>query len=107
MLEIKPQGNIVERIVRTKTGEFVFAVFYVEESEEGLRVRLLSVRPISDSAQAKNNKLQTAGVCLYLPGKCPRSPAVIAYRKKYTSTVSPFSSLFEFFVSQPTRAPSF
>ena len=105
MLQVKPQGKIVERIVRTKTGEFVLATFYVvERNGEIINVRLLSVKPVSD--QAKNYKLETTNSCLCLRGSCLKSPSVIPHRKRYTPTVSPFFNIFEFLVSQPTRAPS-
>ena len=45
MLTVKPQGKIIDRVVRTKTGEFVLATFLVLEQDGELSVRLLSVKP--------------------------------------------------------------
>lgn len=106
MLEIKTQRKIVERIVRTKTGQLVRAVFLVAECDGELRVRLLSAVPVSDS-KATSYQLPATSFSLCLKGKCVKSSAVTAERHIFTETVSPFFNKFEFFVSQPTRAPSF
>ncbi|MSR78592.1 MAG: hypothetical protein EXS59_00390 [Candidatus Taylorbacteria bacterium] len=107
MLQLKSQGKIVERIVRTKTGEFALAVFYVvERNGEILNVRLLRVSPISGSENASTLKLESGNCSFLLPGFCLKSPTVISYKKKFTGEVSPFFNIFQFLVSQPTRAPS-
>jgi|SRR3989338_8150331 len=106
MLAVKPQGKIVEKIVRARTGEFAVATFFVSEMNGEFQVRLLSVKPVSAYAQTTNYKLQTTNSCLCLRGNCLKSPAVTSHRHRYTSTVSPFFNKFEFFVSQPTRAPA-
>ena len=107
MLQVKPQGKIIERIVRAKTGEFVLATFLVvERNGEVINVRLLRVSPLSGSEKTRTLKLE-AGSCLFrLPGLCVKSPTVISYKKKFTGEVSPFFNIFQFLVSQPTRAPS-
>lgn len=105
MLAIKSQGKIIERIVRAKTGEFVRAVFYVVEVNGEFQVELISARPVTE-AGIKNYELGIKGTKLCLGGKCLKSPNVISYRHNYHSIISPFSNIFEFFVSQPTRAPS-
>ena len=107
MLTIKPQGKIIERLVRTKAGEQVLATFYVAETNGELQVRLISVKPISHTKGFKiqDSRFKNSNLCLR--GECLKSPANISYRPKYSPTVSPFFSIFEFFVSQPTRAPSY
>lgn len=107
MLEIKPQGKIVEKIVRAKTGEFVVATFFVVESENGLDVRLISVRPLPKVARITNQESRIKNKIFRLKGECVKSSQIISHRRKYTPTVSPFFNTLEFFVSQPTRAPSF
>lgn len=94
MLEIKSQGKIVERIVRTKTGEFVLATFFVVEINGELQIRLVSVKP------APKEKI------VALPVVAAKSLAVTSERHVYSAVVSPFFNKFEFLVSQPTRAPS-
>ena len=106
MLEIKPQGKIVEKIVRAKTGEFVVATFFVSEINGELQIRLLRVVPLRDSEKTANLQLETGNYSLCLFGTCAKSPAVTAERHIYTEIVSPFFNALEFFVSQPTRAPS-
>ncbi len=104
MLAVKPQGKIVRKIVRAKTGEFVLAVFLVVEREGEVQFQLLSVKPIGE-AGIKNHELGTGKGVLCLAGGCLKSPAVTLYRHNH-SVVSPFFNTLEFFVSQPTRAPS-
>jgi hypothetical protein len=99
MLQVKSQGKIVEKIVRTKTGEYVLAVFLVEDFGGEFKVRVISVKPIEKLAGAIEKVKCLSGCSL-------KSPAVISYRHKYHSVVSPFFNNLEFFVSQPTRAPS-
>ncbi|MSU55567.1 MAG: hypothetical protein EXS46_03475 [Candidatus Taylorbacteria bacterium] len=108
MLAIKPQGRIVERIVRAKTGEFVLATFFVvERNGEILNVRILRVSPLSGSENASTLKLESGNCSFLLPGFCLKSPTVISYKEKFTGEVSPFFNIFQFLVSQPTRAPSY
>ena len=99
MLQVKSQGKIVEKIVRTKNGEYVLAVFLVEDFGGEFKVRVLSVKPIDKLVGATLKAKCLSGCSL-------ESPAVISYRHKYHSLVSPFFNNLEFFVSQPTRAPS-
>ena len=99
MITLKPQGKIVEKMVRTKTGEYVWAVFLVVENNGEFKVRVLSVKPIDKLVGAIEKAKCLKGCSL-------KSPAVISYRHKYFSLVSPFFNNLEFFVSQPTRAPS-
>ena len=105
MLAVKSQGKIVLKVLRTKAGGFVLAVFFVIERNGEFDVRLIDVKPVDNSEKSTNYKLQTKNF-LCLSGNCQKSPAVISYHKKHYSVVSPFFNIFEFFVSQPTRAPS-
>lgn len=104
MLAIKSQQKIVQKVLKAKNGEFVLATFFVVEQNGELQVRLLSVQPFGSS---KKVVLETGSSVLCLPGECLKSPAVTFYRHNYHSVVSPFFNIFEFFVSQPTRAPSY
>ncbi len=106
MLAVKSQGKIVQKVLRTKTGEQVLAVFFVTEENGELQVRLLSVSPVGNSEKTTNYKLQTTNSSFCLPGRCLKFSAVTSYRHNYHSVVSPFFNALEFFVSQPTRAPA-
>ena len=103
MLAVKSQGKIVERILKTKVGEQVLATFFVVEENGELQIRLLSIRSI-ERFRIQDSGFKNGTICL--PGAGAKSPAVTAYRHNYFSVVSPFFNTLEFFVSQPTRAPS-
>ncbi|MES2087389.1 MAG: hypothetical protein V4467_00145 [Patescibacteria group bacterium] len=105
MLAIKSQQKIVQRILTTKTGEQVRAMFLVVESDGEFKVHLLSVSPIS-SQKAISCKLSATSFSHCLSGNSLKSPAIISYKKAFYNAVSPFFNTLEFFVSQPTRAPS-
>lgn len=104
MIEVRPQGKIVEKIVRTKTGWLVLAVFFVTEREGEISVRLLSVRPVPE--RITNCELRTTNGGNYLTGECRKPKAAAVEVKPRKTTTSPYFNIFEFFVSQPTRAPS-
>ena len=106
MLALKSQEKIVERVVKTKTGMLVLATFFVQEVNGELVVRLISVRPIKaeNGFRVQGSGFRSKTVCL--PVRHSKSPAVVSYRHNYHSIISPFVNIFEFFVSQPTRAPS-
>ncbi len=119
MLAVKSQGKIVQKVLRTKAGQSVLATFFVIEREGEFDVRLLSVSPIQKPDGIRNyarpyraysgtfgRELGIRNEPLCLTGRCQKSPAVISYRKNHYSVVSPFFNIFEFLVSQPTRAPS-
>ena len=106
MLTLQQQGKIVEKIVRTKTGELALATFYVSMRDGEFDIQLLSVSPVSNSSSIENCKLKIENSLLCLLGQSRVSPAVTFYRHNYHSVPSPFFNTLEFFVSQPTRAPS-
>ncbi len=107
MLALKLQENIVERIVRTKSGQLVRAVFLVSEYQGELRVRLISASPIQKSTGIRNYELGIRNKILCISGACAKSPAITSEHHIYREIVSPFFNKLEFFVSQLTRAPSF
>ncbi|MBI2475684.1 MAG: hypothetical protein HYV67_00380 [Candidatus Taylorbacteria bacterium] len=104
MLAVKSQGKIVQKVLRTKAGESVLATFFVIESDGGLNVRLLSVRPVENRIANQESRITKQVLCLR--GSCAKSPSVAAERRGYSAVVSPFFNKFQFFISQPTRAPS-
>ena len=90
ILAIKSQGKIVQKVIRTKAGEFVLATFFVTEENGELQVRLLSVKSVGKSEKATRYMLHATRSLLCLPGNCQKSPEVISYRHKYHQIVSPF-----------------
>ncbi len=106
MLTLGSQKKIVQKVVKTKTGQFVLATFLVIEQNGQFSVRLLSVNPVEHSQASNDNKLKTTNLSVCLPGISLKSPAVTFYRHNYHSIVSPLFDQLKFFISQPTRAPS-
>lgn len=107
MLALKSQGKIVERIVRTKAGQLVRAVFLVAEQNGELKVRLISVVPIGqpNGFTIQGSRFKNKILCLI--GKCAKSLVITSERHQFREILSPFFNKFQFFVSQPTRAPSY
>ncbi len=100
------KGKVIRKIVRTRSGELVVAVFLVAERDGELQVALLSARPLR-----RQERLVTAGARestannLCLSGACNGvAPAAAAYRCR--TFVSPYVNLFEFLSSQNIRGPS-
>ena len=99
MLITQPKAKILRKIIQSPTGEYVLATFVVTEFQGTFKARLVSVEALPQSDFEK-----PVAVSLPLPKK---QPVIIS--KLISSTekiVSPFQELL-FFVSQPTRAPSF
>jgi|SRR3989344_2592840 len=106
MLTLKPQGKIVERTVKTKTGQLVCAVFLVVLRDGELDVRLISVRPIPKTERFRIQDSRFKNGTLCLRGSCAKSSAVTSKRHKYTAVVSPFFNIFELLTPIKIRAPS-
>lgn len=106
MLAIKSQQKIVHRTLRNKFGEQVRAIFLVVETDGELKVQLLSVSPLASSEKALSSQLSAVSSHLCLPGLSLKSPAITSYTKHLYPEVSPFFNIFQFLISQPTRAPS-
>ena len=97
MLVARPQAKIVERIIRTKTGDFVRAFFAVTEYQGKYFVKLVKTEKIairdlnSPEKYLLDGKHQTSGWSVQ---------EIFA-----ESIISPYKD-FNFFISQQTRAPS-
>jgi hypothetical protein len=101
MLTIRqPKTKVLERIIRAKTGEFVLATFLVVEYQGQVRAKLLSIAPLTQ----EQAEFQASAI------KALPAPLVKTVFEKVLTfgeeIISPFVD-FSFFVSQPTRAPSF
>ena len=105
--------GIYERILTAKNGQLVRVTFAVIEVNGVMRGRVISVTPIvsvAGKAVAATSAApaNTASVSeqLYLTGTIAHDIAEAAESIFVKKTPSPYIS-FEFFMSQPTRAPSF
>lgn len=98
MLIRQPQVEILNRIVRTPSGELVRAYFALVTIEGRTEVRFLGTKPVEA-------EIASPEAVLSLPGAFQASfdePIV----RTFESIVSPFFSLAYLLASQPARAPS-
>lgn len=103
MLTLRPQQNIVEKVLKTRAGGYVCAQFLVTEYQGRIHVKLISALPLNDHETSQFSVSATPVQAL--PSAITK--AVFERVLEYGETViSTFADL-SFFVSQPTRAPSF
>ena len=97
MLVARPKSKIVERIIRTREGDFVRAFFAVTEYQGKYFVKLVRTEKIAVRDFNTPEKY-------FLSGKCQTSGWTV--QEIFTeSIISPYKD-FAFFISQQTRAPS-
>lgn len=92
----KQLNSTFERIVRDKNGVLVHVRFIVVEVNGQFQPRIISAEPF----------LQKKETVICLPVTKEAKVIVSDSTPTFISKVSPYFSL-EFFMSQPTRAPSF
>jgi hypothetical protein len=101
MLTISTQQlqSVFERILRDKNGVLVRVRFTVVEMNGAFVPQIISATPLV-------SKIDTAEDAICLP--CAQDQKVVAEdaTPSFISKVSPYFSL-DFFMSQPTRAPSY
>ncbi|MEK7575227.1 MAG: hypothetical protein AAB511_03285 [Patescibacteria group bacterium] len=99
MLSIRPQQQIVEKVLKTKAGGYVRAQFLVTEYQGRIHVKLLSATPIFDNVSDFSAEVVQA-----LPSKITKATfeRVLEQGEVIASTFFDFN----FLVSQPTRAPA-
>lgn len=100
---VRSKQSIVTRQIRNNAGIELIVHFLVVETDSGIDVRVLSATPIAQpsQSQAKNSK---ATPLIAGPVAFSAPVDTISYIPK--SRAVTFDDL-GFFVSQPTRAPSF
>lgn len=98
----KPQ--IVEKIVTSQAGAQFRVTFLVAMVNGRMNARVISAVPVTVASQTTEH----ASVAPILALAAPQAAqtAVFTYKPSFAPIVSPYT-LLEFFVSQPTRAPSF
>lgn len=95
------QSQIIERILRTKTGELAKVSFLVVEYQGKVRARVIAIEPVKSlggetSCPTSSNFL--------IAGKCAKKFEATLQRV-FSEFVSPYFEL-NFLMSQPTRAPA-
>ena len=103
MLAISSQqlNSTFERIVRGKNGVLVRVRFMIVEVNGSFQPKIISAEPVVQTEAEK----QTSEV-LYLPILNKAVKTYENFVQNYFLKLSPYSPL-TFFMSQPTRAPSF
>lgn len=105
MLINRPQGRIVEKILKNNEGFFVRAYFAVLEWEGQIYVKLIRTEDIysQNSSCSNSESFRPEGKC------CLAAPYIISFSDEEISIPeyqsSPFKD-FSFLTSQLTRAPS-
>ena len=99
MLSPYIQPHFVERLITSQTGEQFRVTFLVALVDGKPSAKVVSMVSLGSPAQP-------ASPVLSLAAPFEKVAAVFSYIPAFAAKVSPYFSL-EFFVSQPTRAPSF
>ena len=109
MLVTSRQNGIYEKIVRAKNGQ-LFRVHFAVVNEFGtLRGRVLSMEPVLElttTALSSNDATVHSCHAVFLPASVEADLVQATVRFSDTYDFQVISPL-DFFISQPTRAPSF
>ncbi len=98
--------GIYEKVLRAPDGRLVRVQFAVVEVNGALRGRIISMEPIEDRLKIEDSRLKNKATILYLPSKGNDYEPIFNFQFSiFNSLVSPYTTL-DFFMSQPTRAPS-
>jgi len=97
-------GGIYERILRAKDGRLVRVRFVVSEMEGRLKGHIIAAEPV-EAVEAIKSARPTNPLFLPAQASSPAHAPKIVRAIPSTAHFSPYFS-FEFFMSQPTRAPS-
>ena len=93
------ENRVFERKIRAKNGQLMLVRFTVSTQGGKVRGRILSIEPV---ASLPGDTLRQEKICLPKAPTCNAQPICKSVPQ---AIISPFTSL-QFFVSQPTRAPS-
>jgi len=106
MLTPNLQSKFIEKILTDRDGRQFRVLFIVSLVEGEIRGQIVSAQPIGERIKNIESRIKSKNEILCLP--CKKSdfaPILTSYFLLLTSFLSPYSSL-DFFMSQPTRAPS-
>ena len=93
----KPQ--FVEKIITAQTGEQFRVTFLVALVDGEMRARIVSAVSLGTAPSV-------ATTTLAISAPVEKQPTTFTYKPSFAAKISPYFSL-DFFISQPTRAPSF
>jgi len=97
--------GIHERILTDKSGRLIRVQFEIVEVAGVMRGRVISVTPVISVSGKISTETTSTKEVLCLPISVTRDIAAAVESIFVQTRVSPYTS-FEFFMSQPTRAPS-
>jgi hypothetical protein len=111
MLTPHLQSRFIEKVLTDRSGQQFRVLFLVSLVNGEVRGQIISAQPIFETAKTAGLPGRVAKVApwvnLCLP--CTKAAAKIIESKvrPWSRVASPYYSSLEFFMSQPTRAPSF
>ena len=99
MLSLRPQQQIVEKVLKTKAGGYVRAHFLLTEYDGRIHVKLISAVPIFDDVSTFAAEIVPA---------LPSAISKTVFERVLIEGEVIVSNFFDFnfLVSQPTRAPA-
>jgi hypothetical protein len=111
MLTPHLQSRFIEKILTDRNGQQFRVLFLVSLVNGEVRGQIVSAQPVFDEVKAAGlpGRVYKMASCTKLYLSCTKAAAKIIQTKirSWSRVASPYYSSLEFFMSQPTRAPSF
>jgi hypothetical protein len=105
MLSPYSQAQFIEKTITSQTGERFRVTFLVALVDGKMSAKIVSAVAI-DAAPIVSSASSARAAVLSLAAPVEKQPVAFTYKPSFAAKISPYFSL-DFFVSQPTRAPSF
>jgi hypothetical protein len=111
MLTPHLQSRFIEKVLTDRTGQQFRVLFLVSLVNGEVRGQIVSAQPIFEGVRVASlpGRVYKVLPCTKLCLPCTKAAAKIIESKvrSWSRVASPYYSSLEFFMSQPTRAPSF
>jgi hypothetical protein len=119
MLTPHLQSRFIEKVLTDRSGRQFRVLFLVSLVNGEVRGQIVSAQPIFEEVmaaslpghvskgRARHESADSPWTKLCLPAIKSATKAIDAKIRSWTRVASPYYSSFDFFMSQPTRAPSF
>ncbi len=106
MLTTYSKPQFVEKIITSQTGEQFRVTFLVAIVAGEMKAKVVSMMPLARQPVTASTQSATSRTVLSLAAPFEKIATAFTYSPAFAPVISPYTIL-EFFVSQPTRAPSF
>ncbi len=110
MLTPHLQSRFIEKVLTDRAGQQFRVLFLVTLVDGGVKAQFVSAHPIFEAAKIAGLPGRIVKMSswpkLCLPAIKTATKAVETKIRSWTRVASPYYSSFDFFMSQPTRAPS-